>query len=202
MTVNIKKWTENDAAGPVRTTPAWEPFTIFVFMSQCPYCKSEVAEVKILHLDLRICPHCYSTFFPCDQTMAFRSDLSDKSRELWLKALLAKNVQDPVCDNVCCIDHGEPLVEGKLPDYGTDGKVTTCCKMFHFTPSMTVALLKRTLEHPFQVPGKEEKHHFFFIRWLFNLVDKFIGEKMPDEDPMDLLQYNLRLKPILEPEDK
>ena len=69
-------------------------------MNTCPYCKSEVAQIKFQHLDLRICPKCFSTFFPCDQTMAFRSDLTDKSRELWLKALLAKNVQDPVCDSL------------------------------------------------------------------------------------------------------
>ena len=133
--------------------------------------------------------------------MAFRSDLTDKSRELWLKALLAKNVQDPVCDAPCCIDHGEPLVAGKLPDYGYDGKVTTCCKMFHLTPSMMIQLLKRTLEHPFQTPAKEGKHHFFFIRLLDALVNKLFGEKMPDEDPLDLVQYSLQLKPILEPDE-
>jgi hypothetical protein len=169
-------------------------------MNTCPYCKSEVAQIKFQHLDLRICPKCYSTFFPCDQTMAFRSDLTDKSRELWLKALLAKNVQDPVCEDPCCIDHGEPLVQGKLPDYGYDGKITTCCKMFHMPPSMTIQLLKRTLEHPFQQPAKEGKHHFFFIRLLDALVDRLFGEKMPDEDPLDLVQYSLHLKPILEPE--
>jgi hypothetical protein len=32
------------------------------------------------------------------------------------------------------------------------------------------------------------------------LVDKLFGEKMPDEDPLDLVQYSLHLKPILEPE--
>ena len=169
-------------------------------MSTCPYCKSEVASVKFPHLNLRICPKCCSTFFPCDQTMAFRSELTDKSRELWLKALLAKNVQDPVCENPCCIDHGESLVDGKLPDYGYDGKVTTCCKMFHMPPSMTVQLLKRTLEHPFQQPAKEGKHHFFFIRALDALVNKIFGEKMPEEDPLDLVQYSLHLKPILEPD--
>ena len=132
--------------------------------------------------------------------MAFRSDLTDKSRELWLKALLAKNVQDPVCEDPCCIDHGEPLVQGKLPDYGYDGKVTNCCKMFHMPPSMTIQLLKRTLEHPFQQPAKEGKHHFFFIRLLDALVNRLFGEKMPDEDPLDLVQYSLHLKPILEPE--
>ncbi|MCF0225340.1 MAG: hypothetical protein HUK20_13815 [Fibrobacter sp.] len=169
-------------------------------MSQCPFCNSEVAEIKILHLDLRICPHCFSTFFPCDQTMAFRSDLTDKSRELWLKALLAKNLKDPECKTPCCIDHGEPLVEGKLPDYGFAGKITTCCKMFHLPPSSTIQLLKRTLEHPFNPPSKDQKHHFFFIRWIFAIVDKLFGEKLPDEDPMDLIQYNLKLKKFLEPE--
>lgn len=169
-------------------------------MSNCPYCNAQVAEAKILHLDLRICPKCYSTFFPCDQTMAFRGDLTDKSRELWLKALEAKNVQDPVCENPKCIDHGEPLVDGKLPDYGFDGKVTTCCKMFHMPPSTTMQLLRRTLEHPFQAPQKEGKHHLFFIRWIDALVNKFFGEKMPEEDPMDLIQYNLHLKNILEPD--
>lgn len=170
-------------------------------MSNCPFCNSQVAEIKLHHLDLRICPKCYSTFFPCDQTMAFRGDLTDKSRELWLAALLKKNVQDPVCDNPKCIDHDDPLVQGKLPDYGFDGMVTTCCKMFHLPPSLTIQLLKRTLEHPFQVQQKEGKHHFFFIRALAAVVDKLFGEKMPDEDPLDLVQYNLHIKPIVDPDN-
>ena len=73
--------------------------------------------------------------------------------------------------------------------------------MFHMPPSMTITLLKRTLEHPFQVPAKEGKHHFFFIRALDAVVNKLFGEKEPDEDPLDLVQYSLHLKPILEPED-
>ena len=48
--------------------------------------------MKIGHLDLRMCPKCFSVFFPCDQTTALRGDLPDKSRELWYNALLAKNV--------------------------------------------------------------------------------------------------------------
>ena len=167
-------------------------------MSRCPFCKSEVAEIKIHHLDLRICPKCYSTFFPCDQTMAFRGDLTDKSRELWYKALLAKNPVDPDTSNACCIDHGEPLVEGKLPDYGYDGKVTTCCKMFHLTPSMTLELLKHTLDTGFQKPEAKGKHHFFFIRWLDALVSKLFGEKMPEDDPLDAIQYNLYIKKYIE----
>ena len=48
---------------------------------------------------------------------------------------------------------------------------------------------------------KEGKHHFFFIRALDAVVNKLFGEKEPDEDPLDLVQYSLHLKPILEPED-
>lgn len=174
------------------------PFAILDFMSNCPFCKTEVANVKIHHLDLRICPKCLSAFFPCDQTMALRGDISDKSRELWYKALLAKNPEDPKMDHVCCIDHGEPLVDGNLPDYGIPGKVTTCCKMFHLPPSLTLQILKRTIDAPFQKPTANGKHHFFFIRWLDSLVSKMIGEKVPDEDPLDLIQYNLHLKKFFE----
>ena len=134
--------------------------------------------------------------------MAFRSDLTDKSRELWLKALLAKNVQDPVCENPCCIDHGEPLVQGKLPDYGYDGLVTECCQMFHLTPELTIRLLEHTLEHPFQAPAKQGKHHFFFIRLLDKIISKGMGEAQPEVDPLDLIQYNMFFKPILEPSEK
>lgn len=167
-------------------------------MSKCPFCSTPVADVKIRHLDLRICPKCFSTFFPCDQTMAFRNDLTDKSRELWYNALLAKNVSDPDTTGACCIDHGEPLVDGKLPDYGIDGKVTTCCKMFHLTPSLTLQILKRTLDAPFQKTNAGGKHHFFFIRWLDSLVSKVFGEKMPEEDPLDAIPYNLHLKKFFE----
>ena len=173
-------------------------FAILLIMSKCPFCGSEVADVKIRHLDLRICPMCYSTFFPCNQTMALRGDIPDKSRELWYKALLAKNVSDPNTEGACCIDHGEPLVDGKLPDYGIPGKVTTCCEMFHLPPSLMLQILKRTLDSPFQKPTMGGKHHFFFIRWLDSLVSNFVGEKMPDEDPLDELQYNLHLKKFFE----
>lgn len=171
-------------------------------MSNCSFCKAEVAEVNLHHLQLRICPKCHSVFFPCDQTMAFRGDLTDKSRELWLAALKRMNVQDPVCDNPCCIDHGEPLVDGKLPDYGFDGKVTACCRMYHMQPSVFMKLLKHTLDNPFQQnETKEAKHHFFFIKWFDSLVNKMMGEQQPEEDPLDFVQYNLNLKKHIEPDE-
>lgn len=168
-------------------------------MSLCPFCKTEVVQKKIGHLDLRICPKCFSTFFPCDQTMALRGDVPDRSRELWYNALKAKNAPDPDMAGACCIDHGEPLVDGNIPDYGMPGKVTTCCKMFHLPPSQMLAILKRTLDSPFQKPASSStKHHFFFIRAIDAIVNKWFGEKMPEVDPLDEIQYNLHLKKIFD----
>lgn len=172
-------------------------FTILLFMSHCSFCDAEVVEIKIHTLDLRICPKCFSSFFPARQTTAFRGELSDKTRELWLKAMKQKALMASPA-SATCIDHGEPLVQGKLPDYGYEGLVATCCDMLHLTPELTVRLLEHTLEHPFQAPTKQGKHHFFFIRLLDKLISKGMGEQAPEEDPLDLIQYNLYFKPILE----
>ena len=173
----------------------------FYYMSKCPFCDADVVDIKIHTLDLRLCPKCFSTFFPCTQTTSFRGELSDKTRELWLKALKAKQLQ-ATPESAKCIDHGEPLVQGKLPDYGYDGLVTQCCQMFHLTPELTVRLLEHTLEHPFQATAKQGKHHFFFIRLLDKLISKGMGEEQPEVDPLDLIQYNMFFKPILEPSEK
>ena len=61
-----------------------------------------------------------------------------------------------------------------------------------------LAILKRTLDTPFRNNSGSKKHHFFFIRALDSLVSKFFGEKMPEVDPLDELQYNLHLKKIFE----
>lgn len=167
-------------------------------MSTCPFCKSEVAQMKIGYLDLRMCPKCFSVFFPCNQTSSLRSSLPDKSRELWYNALLAKNVADPDMTGACCIDHGEPLVDGKIPDYGYEGKATTCCKMFHLPPSMVLRILKRTLDTAAVNSSSNGKHHFFFIRAIDSLVSKLFGEKQPDEDPLDAIPYNIHLKKFFE----
>jgi hypothetical protein len=60
-----------------------------------------------------------------------------------------------------------------------------------------LAILKRTLDSPFQKPSSG-KHHFFFIRAIDALVNKWFGEKMPEVDPLDEIQYNLHLKKIFE----
>ena len=130
--------------------------------------------------------------------MALRNDLPDRSRELWYNALKAKNVADPDMAGVTCIDHGELLADGNIPDYGMPGKVTGCCKMFHLPPSQMLAILKRTLDTPFRNDFGSKKHHFFFIRALDSVVSKLFGEKMPEVDPLDELQYNLHLKKIFE----
>lgn len=150
---------------------------------------------------MRMCPKCYSVYFPHDQTFAFYGCLSDKTRRLWLEDLLKKNVADPDCAAPVCIDHGEPLVQGKIPHYGFNGYLTNCCKMYHFPPSGVVELLKWTIgkgDISDALGTSKGKSHFFFVRWLDSLVTKLFGEKMPDEDPLDAVQYSLNLKKFFE----
>ncbi len=164
----------------------------------CPFCHGTTAEITAHRIDLRICTSCYATFFPTDRTMSFRNDIFTLTRKKWLAALEAKNLPETDVGSVCCIDHGEPLVEGKLPDYGMPGKITTCCGMFHLTSSMTKEILKRSLVNA--DIKKEGKHHFAFIRALDKLVSKLTGNEELDEDPIEAIQYDLHFKKILEPE--
>lgn len=168
----------------------------------CPFCHASVSSIKLHHFTLRICPQCYSTFFPAKNTMSFRNEISDKTREIWLSVLKAKKVEDPILPTeLKCIDHGEPLVKGNLPDYGMEGYITTCCDLFHLPPSLTCQILERTLKSPFHAStkGKHIKNHFFFIRLLDKLFSKIIGEDQAKEDPLDLIQYDLHFKDILGP---
>ena len=167
-------------------------------MCKCSFCGSEVESLRIVNLDLRICPKCYSIYFPCNQTFAFYGGLSDKTRELWLNDLNKKNVLDPPCENPVCIDHGQPLVKGKLPHYGFDGYVTTCCETFHMPPSTVKQLLQWSLDIKAAPQAKEGKHHFFFIHWIDSLVNKIFGEKPVEEDPLDYIQYNRTLRKFFE----
>jgi hypothetical protein len=117
---------------------------------------------------------------------------------LWLNDLKKKNVQDPPCENPKCIDHGQPLVKGKLPHYGFDGYVTTCCETFHMPPSTVMQLLQWSLDIKAAPQAKEGKHHFFFIHWIDSFVTKLFGEKVVEEDPLDFIQYNRTLRKFFE----
>jgi hypothetical protein len=85
----------------------------------CPFCEFPVVRVDLQGLDLRICPHCLAAFFPSDKTMAFRHEVFDKTREIWLSILESRKADwVEVPGELKCIDHGERLIEGTLPDYG------------------------------------------------------------------------------------
>lgn len=101
-------------------------------MSNCPFCKSETKKVELSRLDLRICPHCLGTFFPSDKTMAFRREIYDKTRVLWLQKLEERRADwiEPT-ENTSCIDHGEKLVDGKLPITASPGKSPLAATCFN-----------------------------------------------------------------------
>lgn len=169
--------------------------------SRCPFCQSETKQVELSRFDLRICPHCLATFFPSDKTMAFRREVFDKTRELWLRALENRQSDwvEPA-EDVRCIDHGEPLVSGKLPDYGFPGVVATCCNMFQIPASTMVKILRRMLGSPSDAAlvSSRKKHHFAFIVLLSKLVDKIFGSGDGGDDSFEAIQYQLKFKDILE----
>ncbi|SRR5690554_946503 len=167
----------------------------------CPFCTATVSTIKIHRFVLRICPKCFSTFFSSNKTMSFRQEISDATRNLWLKSLKEKDLKDPPYESIKCLDHGEVLIDAKLPDYGIDAKVTTCCDLFHLTPSLTMQILERTLQFPSHknAPKKHIKHHFFFIRALDKILSKFFAEDNLEEDPFEFIQYDHHFKDILGP---
>lgn len=166
--------------------------------NSCPFCGSEVARIGLSRLDLRICPECLATFFPSDRTMTFRRELFRKTRETWLAVLNARKANfAPKSEAPCCIDCGKPLERGKLPDYALDGWVATCCGMFNLDPQVASEVLARTLAG--SEPQKEGKHHFAFIRLLDKLVTKLTGNELPEDDPIETLQYELHFRDVLEP---
>lgn len=169
--------------------------------STCPFCKSETKQVEFSRLDLRICPHCLATFFPSDKTMAFRREVFDKTRAMWLLALEKRKADwvEPG-ESACCIDHGERLVSGNLPDYGFPGKVATCCNMFQLPASTMAKILRRMSGSPSDemLVSSRKKHHFAFIVLLSKLVDKIFGSGDTEDDSFEAIQYNLKFKEILE----
>lgn len=169
--------------------------------STCPFCKSETKRVELSRLDLRICPNCLAAFFPSDKTMSFRREIFDKTRVLWLEALEARKSDwvEP-SENSCCIDHGEKLSDGNLPDYGIPGKVATCCGMFQLPASTLHKILTRMTKAPSDsmLLASQKKHHFAFIVFISKIIDKIFGSEIPEEDPIELVQYGLKFKDILE----
>lgn len=166
----------------------------------CPFCKSEIVKLGLNRIDLRLCPSCFAAFFPAAHAMAFRRELFQVTREKWLKVLESKHFEAKENSELKCVLHKEPLVKGKLPNYGIDGEYATCCDMLHLTPAQLVEILKRSLEG--SAFKKETKHHFFFIHWFDKLISKLLkNESLAiEDDPIESMQYTLHFKKILEPE--
>lgn len=177
--------------------------------ASCPYCQTQVSELDLHGFSLRICPHCFSTFFPAGKTMAFRHEVQDTTREIWL-SVLEKNKESWVKppEEVLCIDHRQKLIDGNLPDYGIPGKVATCCEMFHLPPELLSQILQRTLISPSvtYVRSRKTTKEFALVRIMTNIVkpfaalfDMIFGRKKQEEDPFQYMQYEMKFKDILGP---
>ena len=170
--------------------------------NQCAFCHSELVKVDLSEIDLRVCPYCLAAYFPCDKTMAFRRCVFDKTREIWLSVLENRKADWKEPDgSECCIDHGAPLMQGNLPDYGIPGSVTTCCETFHLHAALLAQILRRTVAAPTDglLTSHKAKRHNPLVLFVDKLVGKMFASAPPAEDPLELIQYDLKFKDILGP---
>lgn len=71
--------------------------------------------------------------------------------------------------------------------------------MFHLHAELLAQILRRTLKNPTDnlLVSTKSKHHFAFIVFLDGLLNKILGQKPATEDPLELVQFNLKFKDIL-----
>lgn len=170
-------------------------------MKNCPFCAEGVPQqIALSELNLRICPKCLATFLPSTQYAALRRNVFVETRKLWLQVLeqRAGNFEMPA--EVRCLDHGQPLALGEIPDYGYAGVVPSCCDIQHLAPATMIEILKFGLK--LSETGYESLRTKRKPRGLAALLGgilfRFV-EKPSIDDGLDTMQYNFKFRDVLGP---
>jgi hypothetical protein len=165
----------------------------------CSFCKSEISAIRAGGCELRICSKCHSTFILARQFGAVRRDLDSVTRRKWADQLIesAKTFCLPQ-GPIPCIDHGEPLQQGTLPDVSIPGLVAPCCSVLHLPPQVMLELLERSLKA--SAPSFTSKHKkpslwqdlagFFFKR--------VVKDSAPVDDGLAGAMWDIKLKTVFE----
>jgi hypothetical protein len=161
-------------------------------------------------LDLRICPGCLATFLPARLYAALRREVYPATRKKW-RAILAE--RGGVFDErarlagpakICCLDHGESLAEGEMPQYGHKCLVPACCDLQHIPPALMVKVLDFGLEMA-EAPQARPTGKRGVWAWTNGISRLFLKwfDKQPDEEnALEMLQYTFKFQDILEaPQD-
>lgn len=167
----------------------------------CPFCQQATPlQIELSELNLRICPHCHSTFMPSSQYAAVRRNVFVETRKLWLQVLETRTPALTLPPTVVCIDHGEPLQQGEIPDYGFPGVYPTCCDMQHLPPATMIEILKFGLK--ISESGFESQRSRNQPKGLAALLGGILFrwvEKANVEDGLDTMQYNFKFREALGP---
>jgi hypothetical protein len=169
----------------------------FVLMSNtCTFCQTPIVLVRAGESEFRACPKCHATFFPAKHFGAIRGSIDAESRRLWAESLAisAQSFQMPA-GPVNCMDHGQPLQEGTLPDVVVPGLVASCCSMLHLPPQLMHDLLARGLKvkEVRKDLKSDEGAWRKVISFLFGWMDS--KDRIVD-DGLDGALWALKLKPI------
>ena len=169
-------------------------------MKHCPFCQTGIPQpIELSELDLRICPDCLATFLPSSQFAALRRNVFTETRRHWLHVLKERGSRCPTPESLCCLDHGSPLSQGEIPDYGYPGAYPTCCDVQHLPPSLMIRILEFGLameqnQHRTQSQRKRNGIARLLGGWLYKLVEK------PNlDDGLDTMQYNFKFRDVLGP---
>jgi hypothetical protein len=181
--------------------------------ASCPFCRAEVKKPAI-PLNLRICPNCLATFLPASLYAALRREVYAPTRQAWKRILEARGIPGWEAKAteahpempICCLDHGQPLVEGEMPQYGHKILVPTCCDLQHIPPAEMVKVLdfgfemeaKNGASYDFSLKTPYRRRGFFaFLNPLTKLLLKW-SDKQPTEDSdLEKLQFIFKFEPIL-----
>jgi len=166
----------------------------------CPFCSTTLHALKIADAAFSICPQCHATFVNAKRFSSLRRDIDEGSRKLW-RDLLREDATRFSAPGVAlrCVEHGEPLVEGELPNVCVPGLVAPCCDLLHLPPGTMADLLDRGLQnHNHSIHSSSRKRRGL----LRNISAWFLAKTDKDyelDDGLDGMQWEMKLKPILKP---
>jgi hypothetical protein len=174
-------------------------FYLIAMTQSCSFCNTPVTPVKLGGTEIRICEKCHATFLAANSFGAIRRDVNNEARRTWMNILLedAKSFASP--ESPCCIEHGQALTQGTLPNVAVPGLVPSCCTTLHLPPAMLAQLLQRSLASP-RVTAKDlkAKQPGFRARLIEGVLKLFHAEEKEIDDGLDNVIWETRLRPLLE----
>jgi hypothetical protein len=171
--------------------------------TECSFCHNKsVQNVPITGLEMKMCRVCFSTFIAARKLPAIPRELEQDTRQRWLSILQAQSIDWQGSTTPTCITHQQPLLRGKIPDYGFEGWVANCCDTLHLPPADFEKILQVGIHHEasYKYHGKHTGKGGFwtFLGKPLVALHNLIFKETHDEDPFAGMQYDLRLKKLLE----